>query len=841
MFEIGPFRLTPQAGVLTRLGAPEPLGPRAVAVLTHLVEHANEPVSKRALLDAAWPGVVVEEGNLSVQISAIRRVLAQVDGGDRWVETLARRGYRFVGPVNRAQVGTGPAPRTLERLSNLPEPLTSFIGRALELVDIKRLLPRCRLLTIAGAGGMGKTRLALQTATEVAGSYRDGVLFVDLAKLNDSTLVPSAIAQALSAPDMPGRPIVDALCTHLRGRELLLILDNCEHVLDAATEVVDALLRHAPALTAIATSRESLNIEGEQIYVLQPLSLPDASAPLSIVQRSEAVQLFVERAARRQPDFDVTAENAGALAELCTRLDGIPLALELAAARMHALSVDQIIARLHDRFWLLSSGSRTALARQQTLRATFDWSHDLLTPGERTVLRRLAIFLGGFTLEAAGYVAGDEEGAELDVIDTVSQLVAQSLLVAEFGSVGVRYRLLETTRAFALEKLEEAQEVDPIASKHAQYFLDRLQRAPDDWLRLPDKDWRGFYAPELHNVRAALDWAFGSLGDCAIGVTLVAASGPIWMQLSLPIEGRRWIETAIARIGPQTPELSRARLWLWLGMLLGEADPAGSIAAHERACECYRRLGEATGLGFSLAVLGYMYAVTGRIEQAQAVFAEAFPLLEDAGVPKALARLFECFGLLKMQTGDLESARANYEEALSLYRKTGADRAVPQLANIADLDWAIGNLAAAIAGFREVVTSLRRSPISSKFTLAFALGCLSGVLTEGGQLDDALAAARESLPWLREVGLGWYHLDHLALRSLLAGKPECAARLAGYADSVFAAKEFPRQPNEARARDRLRTLLIEEFGADRLAHLLDEGARMSERDACELALDGHAP
>ena len=810
------------------------LGARGVAVLTTLVQVPNEYVRKASILDAAWPGLVVEENNLAAQISAIRRTLARVPGGENWIETLARRGYRFVGPVAEIAGRPGPPVAADRKRTNLPELLTSFVGRERELAEIKQLLPATRLLTLTGTGGMGKTRLAQQAASEVLDAYRNGVWFVDLAPLRDPALVPSALAQALRVKESAGQQILSVLCNHLRQRETLLILDNCEHVLDACARLAEALLRETGRATVMATSREPLHLAAEHTYPLAALPLPDPNAGAQSIARSDAVQLFLERARQYRPRLDLQGQQARAVAEICVQLDGIPLALELAAARVAMLPVEQILRLLDQRFRLLTSGNRE-LPRHQTLRAMIDWSHELLDDAEKALFARLSVFAGGWTLAAAEAVGAGEPIAKDGLVYVLIGLVEQSLIVADID--GDRYRMLETVRAYAQEKLVEAGATDAITRRHAQYLRDRFERAPDDWLRLPDMDWRRTYAPELDNVRAALDWAFGSEGDSAIGVALAAASGPLWMELSLPVEGRRRLEDAVALIGAQTPEVDQARLWLCLGMLVGEANPARSMAATERACELYRGLGDATGCGFSLVLLGDMLTKTGRAEQAPAIFAEAFQLLEYAGAPKVLARYFEYFGFLKMETGDLVAARTHYEEALSLYRRTGAERAVPQLGNIADLDWAVGDLVASEAGYREVVAALRKSPVSANSTLGFALSCLSGVLTERGQLDDALVAAREGLPLLNEAGLGWYFLDHLALRATLAGKPEYAARLAGYADSAFTAKDFSRQINEARARDRLRALLHKEFGPGELERLLADGACMSESDAFRLAVD----
>ena len=838
IYDIGPFRLDSGAGVLTRSGVPVALGSRGVAVLSALVERANAYVSKGSIIDAAWPGVVVEESNLAVQISAIRRVLAQAPGGGRWIETLARRGYRFVGPRTELRDdlprgGVGGIQR-----SNLPALLTSFVGRERELVEIKRLLPGKRLLTLVGVGGIGKTRLALQVAAEVMDAYRDGVWVVELGSITDRFLVPTTVAQVLGVQERMGTPLTQTLCNYLKSRQLLLILDNCEHLLDACARLTDAILCGAAEPTILATSREPLRVAGEQTYPLPTLSLPDPTASAEMMRSSEAVQLFVERAQRQQPDFGLTIDRAPAVAQLCIHLDGIPLALELAAARIRSLSIEQINARLDHRFRLLTSGTRTALPRQQTLRATLDWSFDLLAEQERTVLRRLAIFPGGFTLEAASSVVSDEMNDEYAVIDLLSQLVARSLVVADTNDAGARYRLLETTRAYALEKLAEADETDAVKRRHAQYFRDLFARAPDDWLRMSDADWHDAYLPELDNVRAALDWALGAGGEPAIGIALAGASGAVWLELALRSEGRQRLDAAIARVGPQTSVADQARLWLALGLLWSTAAPAQAVAALERAIELYRRLRDASRLGYALVRLGRMWVFMGRFEHAEPLLAEAFPVLERAGPPKALASYFEGVGFLKMLPGDVPGARMQFEKALSLYRTAGAESAaLAMLLNLADMTWALGDLDTALTGFREAGALMRKSPLFTKDMLGVCLTNLAGVHTERGELAEALAAASEGLPLRKEGGHAWVALNHLALRAALADKVANAARLAGYADATHAAKDAPRQPNEARARDRLQGLLRENLSPDELERLLAEGARMSEDEACRLALE----
>ena len=328
-------------------------------------------------------------------------MLARVPGGEHWIETLPRRGYRFVGPVTETQDRTPKEAEPQHRRSNLPEPLTSFVGRERELIEIKRLLPGKRLVTLVGIGGIGKTRLALQVAAEVVDAYRDGVWLVELGAITDPLLVPTAVAQALGVSERAGVTLQQTLCRHLASRQTLLILDNCEHLRDACAALADTLLRGNADTTILATSREPLRVEGEQTFPVPALSLPAPTVSADAAGSSEAVQLFVDRAQRQLPGFEVTATRASTITQLCIHLDGIPLALELAAARMRSLSIEQISARIDDRFRLLTGGSGTAQPRQQTLRATFDWSHDLLAEEERVVFRRLAVFPGSFTLDAA--------------------------------------------------------------------------------------------------------------------------------------------------------------------------------------------------------------------------------------------------------------------------------------------------------------------------------------------------------------------------------------------------------------------------------------------------------
>jgi tetratricopeptide (TPR) repeat protein len=389
-----------------------------------------------------------------------------------------------------------------------------------------------------------------------------------------------------------------------------------------------------------------------------------------------------------------------------------------------------------------------------------------------------------------------------------------------------------------LDKLVEAGETDAIRRRHAQYFRTRFEHAPDDWLRIRDDDWRAIYTLDVDNVRVALDWSLGPGGDASIGSGLCGASGPMWLVLSLVTEGRQRLETVIAQVGADTPDIDQARLWLWLGMQCVDVDPPESIRAVSQAIALYRRLQDKSGLGYSFVELAMALGSMDRLDEAAAVLAEAFPLLKSAGLPRALGRHSEVTGFLKMQTGDLAGARTHFERALALYRSIGLQREVLRmLGNYANLTWALGDLDAALEGFRENVAVLRHLSFAMKRTLGGNLTNLSGVHTERGELEHALAVAREGLPLLRENGLAWVNMDHFALRAALAGKIANAALLAGYASSAYAAKEISRGPNELRAHKRLQALLREQLEPDQLERLIGEGARLTEDEACRLALE----
>jgi predicted ATPase/DNA-binding winged helix-turn-helix (wHTH) protein len=557
--EFGRFRALPRRRELLADNQPVEIGGRAFDLLLALIEAPGAVVSKQALVERVWPGRIVEENNLLIQMSVLRRAL----GADRGlIRTVAGQGYQFTGEVRtvsapaEARVNAGsPDPVSLSARppTNLPDSFSELIGRDAERDKILGIIASHSLVTLVGAGGIGKTRLGFEVARQLLPKFADGVWAAELAPLSDADLVPVTVATTLGLELTSGNASPESVAAAVGSKQLLLVLDNCEHVIDAAARMVEALLRANPAACVIATSREPLRVEGEWVYRVPPLALPPEDAPDGEDPlRYSAVRLFSERAREAAADIPSDARLWATVAGICRRLDGIPLAIELAAARVAALGIDGLAAQIEDRFRLLTTGRRTALPRQQTLRAAFDWSHELLTEPERVVLRRLGIFAGGFSLRAAREVVADAESTATHVDDSMATLIAKSLVTATDRDAVRRYRLLETTRAYAREKLARSGEFDVVARRHARYYLELFEGAEAEAATRPADEWLAEYGPRIDNVRAALDWAFSSIGDASIGVALTAAAVPLLMHLSLMWECRGRVERALAAIDTGT-------------------------------------------------------------------------------------------------------------------------------------------------------------------------------------------------------------------------------------------------------------------------------------------------
>jgi predicted ATPase/DNA-binding winged helix-turn-helix (wHTH) protein len=670
----GRFRVLPRRRELLADGQPIKLGGRAFDVLMALIEAHGAVISKDALTARVWPGRLVEENNLQVHISALRAAL----GAERaLIRTVSGRGYQFAGevrilaadPDEHAGVATT-GPSEVLPPTNLPEPVSELIGRDDELHEIVALAAR-RLATLTGAGGIGKTRLALAAARRLLPQFADGVWLAELAPLADPGLVPASVAAAVGLELSGGSASPERVATALSGKAPLLVLDNCEHVIGAATIMAEALFRANPKVHVIATSREPLKAEGEWVYPVPPLAVPaEAAEGEGDLLGYGAVRLFLDRALAATLHLAPDRRATAVMAAICRRLDGMPLAIELAAARAATLSIDELAARLDDRFQLLTGGRRTALPRQQTLRATLNWSYDLLTEPERVVLCRLSVFAGVFNLEAASTVATSPDLSPPDVVEGLRGLVAKSLVSAEVSGAIAGYRLLNTTRAYAFEKLGESGEKGVVARRHAEYYRDQLERAETGWETRPSSERLCEYGRQIDNVRVALDWAFSPGGDAPIGVALTAAAVPLWMHLSLLDECRGRVEQALTNLDAGVSRDARRQMKLHaaLGASLnyssGETAPEAG-AAWTKALEIAECLGDAEYQLRSLWGLWVFHTASGRHRVALTLAQRFHTLAANRSDPGDRLVGERLIGASQHYLGDQPVARRHLERVLA--------------------------------------------------------------------------------------------------------------------------------------------------------------------------------
>jgi predicted ATPase/DNA-binding winged helix-turn-helix (wHTH) protein len=563
----GPFEFSSRSRVLRREGLEIPLGNRALDILAYLAERAGEVIPKKELIDHVWSGLTVEEGSLRVHIAAIRKALRDGQFGNRYIANIKGRGYSFVGTIVRVEDGkdgsNGPNWR-----GRLPTRPLMLIGREAAVRLLRDLVSAHHLVTLTGPGGIGKSTLAIEVGRGILGDFQSGGWLVELAPLVGGDLVPSAVASALGLKLMGGAITAEAVVRGIGNANLLLILDNCEHVIDAAAELADAVVRFCPRVSVLATSREVLRIDGERVYSVPALGVPEVGQEdPERVLRCESVELLMARTQALNSAFSSVTDEIPSIAAICRQLDGIPLAIEFAAARVATLGFRRVAAGLGDRFRLLTSGRRTALPRHQTLRAALDWSYELLSSDEQRLLCHLAILPSAFTFEAAEAVGAPDASGDV-ILDLISSLVAKSLVAADEGASAPCWRLLETIRAYALEKLAKSGEYRATARRQAEHVQTIVVPCTaEPVLTVHDLIRHG---RELDNVRAALDWSFSPDGDVAIGVALVAAFAPVWVHLSLLGECRRRVEQVLGMVGSdlQLTQALEYRLIMALGVAL---------------------------------------------------------------------------------------------------------------------------------------------------------------------------------------------------------------------------------------------------------------------------------
>jgi len=730
----GPFRLLRRHKLLLEGDRPVRLGSRALDVLTMLVSRAGEVVSRAELEACVWPDTIVEETSLRVHVSALRKALGDGHAGARFITNVPGRGYCFVAPVARvhdsAVIDDPPAVR--QPSHNLPVRLTRMIGRSMVVEALRLLISERRLVTITGPGGMGKTTVALAVAEELLTSFQHGVRLVDFAPVADPMRIPGAVGSALDV-SVPSNNPHPALVAHLADRNMLLVLDNCEHVLEAATALAESLLRNCTGISILTTSREPLDAEGESVYRLQALAIPPQAGQLTATQALTfpAVQLFAQRAMGVSDGFELSDADAPFVRDLCWHLDGVPLAIEFAAARVDSLGVRGLAAGLGDRLQLLTRGRRNTLPRHRTLRAMLDWSYELLTKAERLVLCHLSVFKADFSIEWAHAVASDEEIAAGGVSTCVLNLATKSLISADVGGDIVRYRLLETTRAYAVEKLVQSGHSATTFKRHAMLMHDLLAHAQADWDAMTRPQWLTSYCRDMADIRAAIDWCFSSEGDHALGIALTAAALLPVYELGILDEHHEQIERALSRLqllSPPQPVIEmrlNAALIFPSGQPMRPVSPRSEVVA--RMLELAQQLGEPR---YRIAALYGQWGndfLAADYPSAIARAEEMGMLARDSADSAAMLLANRLLAQSQHFMGEHLAARANAESVLlqpprrmPLAYISPVPHAVAMRIVLARIMWLQGQVAQAVALADECVALAAGHPFALTQALALA-------------------------------------------------------------------------------------------------------------------------
>lgn len=812
-------------------GQPVPLGARAFDLLQALVVHRERMLSKNELLDMVWPQLVVEENNLQVQVSALRKLL-----GAKAIVTVPGRGYRFAATVHAMQAESAVAPEMEHapvpvrgpagHLPALPSPL---LGRETELVTVPALLREHRLVTLVGAGGMGKTSLARAVARDMGHVFADGIWIVELADVSDPDALPAAVARALQL-NLPGRGDLRAeLAARLQGRELL-VLDSCEHLVWAVAALVEHLLHAQPGLRVLATSQEPLRLPEEHLLRLDALAVPGPDA-LGDAHAHGAVALFVARVRSVLPGFELDATHLAAVVDICRELDGMPLALEFAAARVPLLGVAGVRQHLAHRLRMLKSGTREGPTRHRTLRATLDWSHALLDDDEKKVFRRLGVFVGGFGLELAQQVVADAQTDAWSVLDLLGNLIDKSMVVLEAGSVP-RYRLLETARAYACDQLELAGEWRAMQLAHAQCMLSVFDRRARMAMtgHEPMDHWVMQCTPEIENLGAAIEWATDA-GERVLALDLVNLAAEFMVQAGRYPECLSWMRRVEPLIDAQIAPMAVARFKLGLAMvgLHGGIDGATRLRLLDDARLTFEQHPPQVVLVYTMCMRAYVAGICGELRLAQESLARAGELVQRPELAILRGVWLYIQGMVCRYEGRSNDAFAAFIEALPHVRKAGDGRTLFYLHNnLAAVHHEMGNLDEAVDQFRATLALLQASPRTDSEMQAFALNWYAHALTAQGALDEALLQVRRSLPHCRRT-LGLRHFaGPLSLLAARQGRLREAALLLGCDDAARQRRGEVRTPFDTRTMHATLALVEAGHSHERIAVWRVQGTALDE-------------
>jgi predicted ATPase/DNA-binding CsgD family transcriptional regulator len=724
------------------------------------------------------------------------------------------------------------------RPNNLPFQLTMLLGREQDLMDVKILLEGTRLLTLCGSGGVGKTRLALRVGVDLIGLYPHGVWFCDFSPISDAGLVASVVAHALTVREQQGRSLEEGIVSSLRRKHALLIFDNCEHVLEASAELADEILHNCPDVRILGTSRQALGIVGEVVHRVRSLTLPEDSVGLRAdrAMRYGAVALFVDRALAADTRFTLTNENAPIVADICRRVDGIPLAIELAATRVGVVNVRSLAQSLDDRFRVLTGGSRTALPRHKTLSALIDWSYDLLSVQEQTFFDRLGIFAGSFSFEATEVVCAGDRLGDREIADLLIALVDKSLVVAQTGETQEHYRLLESTRAYALEKLRRKHEHEALARRHAQYFAGESQNADSRFGAGSTATWLANMDLDLENYRTALEWSLGSAHDPNLGAIIAGHLERLWALAGLSVEARRWLDLALEKVSEREHPALTARLWRAKARFL-QGQPMRDCA--ERALALYETVGDTRGAAYVLRMLAFSLLQMGKLDEANEVIAKAISAFREKSDDVGVASCLSLQGLNAYNRHDFETGRALYSQALAAYRTLGDEAAIASaLGNLAELEFASSHADEALRLVNESL--IMRSRGKETTDLAIDLNNSAAYRLALGELDEARDSAREALSLAQPEQNSWnaaVALQHLACFATLRGHPRTGAQLVGYVNKRFSDLGLQRETTEEWGYKRLTAALEKELTASDVAALAEQGSQWTEDQATREALN----
>jgi non-specific serine/threonine protein kinase len=719
---------------------------------------------------------------------------------------------------------------------NLPHKLSSFVGSEGELVALQEQLAIHRLVTITGSGGVGKTRIALELGARLSGRGVGGAWFVDLAPLRDGAFVENEIASVLQLSLSSRIDFFKALEHRLGQKRVLLIVDNCEHLLPAASSAILTILRACPGVEIVATSRERLRVAGEVVYRLPSLPLPSGPVLTAADARSyAALELFAERAAAAEHRFVLSDDRVEAVAEICRRLDGIALAIELAAARIPSLGLVQLRSRLLTHFTIVSGGSRDLPPHQRTLLATIAWSYDLLAADESAFFRELAVFSGGWTLEAAEAISVLDDGPG-NILELLSSLVDKSLVTVDLESETTRYSFFESTRAFALGKLHDSGEWAGVSRRHAEWLANFAERADETFLATPRREWLGVVGLERDNARAALEWALGPGDDAVLAGRISGGLRWLWRSAGMSVECLTWLEGALARLDSERYPAIEARL---LRAKAGSVDGTAKVAAAKSAIELYERLGDRRGLAIACVTLSYGLMQINMLDEAQAAVNRALTLYREDGRQYSLSyalALGDRAAMFRFQ-GLLNEARSDLTESLQILSVFQDDWMMPHLQGVlSEIEFDAGNTSRALELASDALEGARQiRDARNEMYFLCNISCYHLAL---GDFESAHRASREALLLSRhrEPLAVQIAVQHAATAAALRGRPARAARLRGYADAWCRRNGWERGPTERAGYDILERSLHEQLSAEQIATLVNEGASLEEDAALAEAL-----